>query len=364
MHSEPGPLETILVVADDLTGALDTAGTFATLRHPVEVPLGPHGLAAGRIAIDTDSRDLDEACAVDRVIDVFGSARQGAHQLRFKKIDSVMRGHPITEGVAAYRAGGFDRALLAPAFPIAGRITHGGQQYVLSGTDREPVGPSLVSALRSHGVMAELLDEFDPGGGTADFLVADATTPADLSAAAARVRRLPGNTLYVGSAGLAAALSCAGQQAVAVPPLDMAISGTAHPVTRRQFEAVRRAGIKVRALDGGTIHGADGPAFCPAEETVTEDYARSTILRSLAALLNEIPAPRNCFVTGGWTLRAVLKEVGAERLRCIGLHTPGVPVCEVIGGRWHGTWVISKSGGFGAPDLVAHLFAGSTGEGA
>jgi uncharacterized protein YgbK (DUF1537 family) len=34
---------------------------------------------------------------------------------------------------------------------------------------------------------------------------------------------------------------------------------------------------------------------------------------------------------------------------------PGVPLSQIVQGRWHDLAVVSKSGGFGAPDLLIQL---------
>ncbi|MBN9551764.1 MAG: hypothetical protein J0H31_23605 [Alphaproteobacteria bacterium] len=138
----------VLIVADDITGALDTAGYFATPENPFQVWLDRPPTISGGNAIDLDTRDLDEAAACGRVAEIFAGRERGL--LSFKKIDSVMRGHPIAEAAAAFRAGQFRRPLFAPAFPAMGRVTVDGRQLVLSPDGKVRVGPALVDALSSH----------------------------------------------------------------------------------------------------------------------------------------------------------------------------------------------------------------------
>ena len=44
--------------------------------------------------------------------------------------------------------------------------------------------------------------------------------------------------------------------------------------------------------------------------------------------------------------------LGAEALLVTGELGPGVPCSRIEGGRWAGATVISKSGAFGAPELL------------
>jgi uncharacterized protein YgbK (DUF1537 family) len=344
----------VLIVADDLTGALDTAGSIASPGRPFDVPLRS-GLGRGlRIAIDTDSRDLGQLEAERRVADIFRVVERHHQQIVFKKIDSVMRGHPIAEMVSAFRSGGFDRALLAPAFPDLGRVTRGGQQFVVDQGRSFPVGPSMPDAVRAFGLSVVTLSDAHPA---ADVVIADAEDNASLVAAVARIRELGGRTLFVGSAGLAQALGPASPTFIEMPQLDLAICGTVHPATLDQVRKLDGSAIKIRRLDGDGFDRSDFPVAYIAPETVGSDSAaRPLIARSIVALARAHGAPRTALLTGGWTLRTLLDYTKADRLQCSGLYIPGVPVSFVSGGQWDGTMIASKSGGFGGPDLLADLF--------
>jgi D-threonate/D-erythronate kinase len=344
----------VAIVADDLTGALDTAGSFASPEYPVHVVLKPPVPHLARIALDADSRDLPERAAVARVADAFAAQRDTRTGLTFKKIDSVMRGHPIAEAVAAFRAGGFDRALLAPAFPAMGRITTGGQQYVMGSSGRTAAGPQLVEALRARGVPAAMLGDGGEGRG---FLVADAETQAELVVAVEAFGNA-GRTLHVGTAGLAAALAGDARAPGAVPPIDLAICGTLHPVTRRQVRALDAGSVELRHMDGGDWPMPAGPAVFVAPDEVEGGLASVLIEGGLRRLVAERAKPGAALVTGGWTLRLLSRICGADRLACIGLFAAGIPICRMAGGLWDGATIVSKSGGFGGDRLLSDLFAG------
>ncbi|TPI37840.1 four-carbon acid sugar kinase family protein [Mesorhizobium sp. B3-1-6] len=340
----------VLIVADDITGALDTAGYFATPEDPVKVWLDRPPAIFGGNAIDLDTRDLDEATASRRVADIFAGRERGL--LTFKKIDSVMRGHPIAEAAAAFRAGRFSRALFAPAFPAMGRVTVDGRQLVLSPEGMAPVGPVLVDALSSHGIPAAM-----PGKGTASggFVVADASSDAELADAVAAFGT-GDDDLYIGTGGLASVLAGRAPTGLRPPALDLAICGTNHPATLRQIAAV--PGLRSLVMDGRSAMQIEPPVVLAATpNAVSVLEARGMIERSLERLVAATPRPRAVLVTGGWTLRLLVRICAASHLLCEGLYEPGVAMSRMVAGAWDGTAIVSKSGGFGGDGLLARLFA-------
>lgn len=340
----------VLIVADDITGALDTAGYFATPENPIKVWLDRPPAISGSNAIDLDTRDLDEATACGRVAEIFTGRERGV--LSFKKIDSVMRGHPMAEAAAAFRAGRFRRALFAPAFPAMGRVTVDGRQLVLSQDGKVQVGPALVDALSSHGIPAAMLGKDAVPGG---FFVADASSDAELADAVAAFGA-GDDDLYIGAGGLASALAGRASPSLPPPKLDLAICGTNHPMTLRQIAAV--PGLRSVVMDDNGAMRPDPPALLVAPpNAVSVPEARAMIERSLKRLVATTPGPRAVLVTGGWTLRLLVRICAASHLLCEGLYEPGVAMSRMVAGAWHGTAIVSKSGGFGGDDLLARLFA-------
>lgn len=348
----------VLIVADDITGALDTAGYFATPENPIKVWLDPPPAISGGNAIDLDTRDLDEAAASGRVADIFAGRERGV--LSFKKIDSVMRGHPIAEAAAAFRAGRFRRALFAPAFPAMGRVTVDGRQLVLS-PDRkaQQVGPALVDALSRQGIPAAMLGKGAAPGG---FVVADASSDAELADAVAAFGA-GDDDLYIGTGGLASVLAGRTPPGLRPPALDLAICGTNHPATLSQISAA--PSLRTLVMDGGSAMQIEPPVVLVAPSNVVSvPEARAMIERSLERLVAATPRPRAVLVTGGWTLRLLVRICAASHLLCEGLHEPGVAMSRMVAGAWDGTAIVSKSGGFGGDDLLARLFALATKESA
>jgi uncharacterized protein YgbK (DUF1537 family) len=128
---EARPVE-VAVIADDLTGAADCGVQFARAGYRTAIafggePMPPSG-EVNAVVVDTDSRLLSPELARERVLEA-GGALKGV-RISYKKLDSTLRGPVAAELSAALAASGRPRAVVAPAFPGAGRTTAGGVQLV------------------------------------------------------------------------------------------------------------------------------------------------------------------------------------------------------------------------------------------
>lgn len=327
------------LIADDLTGALDAAAPFASLDAPVHLLLRDCPVTHEALTLSTESRDLSEPEAVARIRQAMQrvASNDGADVLWFKKVDSVLRGHPLAETLAMLREGGFQRCVFAPAFPELGRVTRGGRQFV-----RTPDGGWQET---TQGDLRAAFQHLAPG---LEIHVVDAASQPDLRAATLPFRHLPG-TLWAGSRGLAEALA-PGITTLPRPPVGLFVLGTSHPATRAQAQAVRQ---DIRSVGAGVISPrADQPVLLdpvPESRSATETAAR--LRRDLGRL--EPPSDGSAIlVTGGDCLSLVLETVRASALECLGECAPGLPLSRVIGGTLDGVLIVSKSGGFGAPDTL------------
>lgn len=361
----------LYLVADDLTGALDSAAAFATPEAPVTVSWSkPEPSGAGPFAFSTETRDESLATAIDRSGLAAAAVGPTGRSLIFKKIDSLLRGHVAAELAAFARRLAPDRIVLAPAHPTLGRITQGGIQLA-RGADGalRPIAVDLATELAACGFGVQWNGDRPP------LTLADADSRADLEALVAREQTRGGRVLWCGSGGLAQALARRIQATIAVPAgPTLLVIGTDHPVAAAQIEAMRgldpdavivwREGDRVSALGeriarrlaaGRLAVLVPGIAPCPRDE------AARTIAAMLTPLLHDLPPPGALFCSGGETLRVVCDALGADGLQCEGFVAGGIPLSRLRGGRWPGVGITSKSGAFGAPDSLATLFLPATG---
>src|SRR5215831_5641372 len=193
----------IAVVADDLTGACDSAVPFLAAGR-VLVGLWPHVPAgdAACAAISTETREEPRLAGV--------RGRAAALGLRgdllYRKLDSMLRGSPVADLESA-RAVVSGRCLVAPALPGEGRTTVGGVQ-------RWPGGEADLRVLLAPLVVDGYVE------------LRDAETDADLDRVAADVLA-HGDRVAAGSAGLAAAL---GRALGLGPPPTAPPQGCARPL--------------------------------------------------------------------------------------------------------------------------------------
>lgn len=135
------------IIADDLTGANDTALQFhiqgANTKILLDSEYVPNRKDATEVwAISSESRNCDEAEALTRVdkavktfIDNF------SFEYYYKKIDSTLRGHIAIETLWMLNLLEYDAAIIIPAFPQEGRITVGGY-HLLKGI---PIGRTEIA---------------------------------------------------------------------------------------------------------------------------------------------------------------------------------------------------------------------------
>ncbi len=351
-------MSTLRLLADDLTGALDTAAEFVPLTGPVPAFWvgAATGALPGHAALDLGTREAGRAEAVAAVRDAV-PVLAGAG-IAFKKIDSLLRGHTLAELAACVSAGAWTRTVLAPAFPFQGRVTRGGRQMMVSDGTAVPVGPDLVDALRALGVRAQAASGGAPGPGVTVF---DADTDAELDAAVAASGGAGAPVLWCGTGGLARALAGGGHAAPPeLPRPVLGLFGSDQAVTAAQLAAC--APHWTPLADGGADSAAGLAArlerhgLALATHALPEGTARAEAAARIAAtfreLVGRLPAPGTLLVAGGETLRGLCLALGAGSLEVRGRLVPGVPVSVLRGGAWDGTTVVSKSGAFGHPTLL------------
>lgn len=356
-------MTSLRLLADDLTGALDTAAEFAGLCGPFDVTWAdalPARLPPC-LAIDSGTRERnpsDSVAIVERLAPLLGEAA-----IAYKKVDSLLRGAWAAELAATLRAGPWRACIVAPAFPHQGRRTRNAQQYGLTPDGRwTAVGGNLLAQLAGEGIDAQT-GRFDAAL-TDGVHVFDVESDADLARVAAIGRQAPFPVLWCGSGGLAGALA-RGQSAVAPATLRtpvLGLFGSDQAATAAQLKACGSAVVTVKeAADHAALvrHKLMHDDVALVRFALPPDISRSgaaeRIARELNVLTAALDAPGTLIVSGGETLKAVCLAVGARALKVTGRIVPGLPRSRLKGGRWTGVEIISKSGAFGAADLWQRL---------
>ncbi|XYD12213.1 four-carbon acid sugar kinase family protein (plasmid) [Methylobacterium sp. NMS12] len=354
-------MPTLRLIADDLTGTLDTAAGLTGLcgTVPVAWPGILPDRASGSLAVDAGTRERAAAEAA-RIAGGLAPLLDGA-DIAFRKLDSLLRGPWAAELAATVKVGAWRRCIVAPAFPVQGRVTVEGRQRARRADGWLPVSGDIAQALCEAGLPARRASVTDgPVDGVAVY---DARTDEDLAAVAA----LPadGPVLWCGSGGLAAALArgaaAPGDDRLAGPVLGL--FGSDRPETAAQLAACGTHHLVLSASDPDPAAAVaarldrDGVVLASLalpEGTAREDAA-ARIAAAFAGVIDRIPRPGTLLVAGGETLKALCLALSAARLDVTGQVAPGLPRSTLRGGRWDGLPVVSKSGAFGTDGVWRDL---------
>jgi uncharacterized protein YgbK (DUF1537 family) len=337
---------TLTIVADDLTGACDSGALFAG-KGPVTVTVWPRSAPDAPVrVVDTESRRLRSSAAADRVRAVAADGRGRW----FKKIDSTLRGPIGAEVEALVDVVAAPGALVCPAFPAQGRVVRE-RELLVHGEARSSVVKLLRPQLRApiawiplaqvRAGVAALAERIGRFAGT--VAVADAETDDDLAALVEAALEHEPSPLLVGAAGLAGALArrlglLAERPAMPRARRWLVLVGSRHPVSRRQADEARRAGLRVLTTPETDARGA----------------AAAVVAREARGLL-EAGAVDLVAVTGGATALALFEALAAEGIDLVGAPREGLALGHLRAPRFPALPIVTKAGGFGTPDLFVVL---------
>ncbi|HEX9014642.1 MAG TPA: four-carbon acid sugar kinase family protein, partial [Chloroflexota bacterium] len=383
-----GPCPLLGVVADDLTGAVDTGVQFARAGLETLVLLEPDtSLAAQVIVVTTDSRDEKPSEAYRRARD---ATRLLGGRFVYKKIDSTLRGNVGAEMDGLMDGLEIGRALVAPAFPATGRTTSGGIHMVNgiplaeSSFAHDPVWPARQSHLptmlagqtrRAVGYLSLDVVERGPravaealASEPSPVIASDAVEARHLATLAIAMARSSERWLPCGSAGLAeeipAAFGVAARQGRFQWPADprpaLVVAGSRHSSTAGQLRRAAANGdvVLVEMAPEEENHEARDrvdrslrEGRCVAIATTFSEYkqgrgkeaAEWLAAESAKVVLKD--AVSGVFLTGGDVARAFCRALGAPALRALGEVQAGVAIAALAGGKRDGLRVVTKAGG-------------------
>jgi len=348
----------ILLVADDLTGACDAAAPFATRGYVTVARLDGRWEARGAdaVAISTESRGL----GAGRLREAFAYMGKAEAGLLFKKIDSTLRGNAGVEIGLAWEAFGSEAAIITPAFPAMGRRVEAGALRVAGGRF-QPIdvagfwraqGLNGCAHVSTEGLAAAL-------AARTRFVSVDASSDADLDAIVAAGLACGRRVLWAGSAGLAAALAravarerhCEAEPAERYDAVLFCI-GSNHAVTveqQRELAAARavaavNAEAPAKGIAGALRRGRHAMLHVPYGRVTAEGVRR---------LIGAWRGP--LVLSGGTTARLVCDALGVREIRLEREIAAGIPRGTIVGGVFDGLPVVTKSGGFGGPDALIQI---------
>ena len=341
----------VVIIADDLTGALDSAVCFAKRGLMTRVAVSVEAFAqvfrtgADVVAVSTSSREISAAEARERVALAMGCLSDKP-AVFLKKVDSRLKGNIKDELDAVHAVLGLSDIFVCPAIPAQGRVVRAGAVC----------GTGVDVPINIAGIVGR--DQFDSE-------IPDVNSIADICDA------LPDDlagTCFVGAAGLAEALAMrlmpqkTHDEVVSLPSPVLFAIGSRDPITAAQVDYIRARCDILSAPNGKLsldLRISDGYhqviEMVAGDEVITPDLAGDDFTTTVA---NHFSAgmPATLLASGGETAAAILEKVGVDILTVRGEVLPGIPVSQatVNGREIH---VITKSGGFGQEDALARILS-------
>jgi len=384
----------LIIVADDLTGAMDAAAPLAERGLSTWVVAeaeryAPRALPLAQVvSINAGSRHLSKEDAAQRVRALSSEWVRPGCEILIKKIDSTLRGNAVAETLALLETSGRAAAVVAPAFPRQGRTLVAGLVHVhgvplansqlardtLSPPPTEPVHVLFRAAAPQADVRAVARGASLTVSrvGPRQILVVDAVSDEDLRSTVRSLNNQLSDTLLVGSAGIAEAVAHTcfepPREVPAMPAVReelMFVVGSRTEQSAQQVHALIESGqARLIAAPAGCV---DLPAALRAPEALlvikaehdsggaqTDATEVARRLADVAATLIERRPIAALVATGGDTAFAVLRRLGQATVQVMGNLLPGVPFSRIRFGARE-LWLVTKAGGFGSRDTLATI---------
>lgn len=393
----------LLIIADDLTGALDTGAQLA--KHRVSTLVLPQAedldeaWRSEAVVINTESRHASPSSAGQAVASAVEIGQRHKVLHFYKKTDSTLRGNVGSELQALLRTCGAQRLMFVPAFPRLRRTTAGGVQFVdgveLHRTEyaRDPLNPirssdiaQLVQTQTYAEVHKVLLREL-PGLNEAcrdGIYIFDCSTEGQLDEIGSTISRLGWTKALAGSAGFADRLADLLGLARKTSPAGLSLSrrvlvvnGSMSPTAARQVANFKHLGcpvihlaapceqrteeviqtVKMQPSDCVVLTSTevDGgrPSLSPQIQEAALSFA-GNFGRAVAAVIEQVDF-QLVIIFGGDTFAGIVRALDCKSIVPLAEILPGVALSKLCG-RDREILAISKAGGFGGDDILPLLF--------
>lgn len=390
----------MIIIADDLTGALDTCIKFSNqgiatriLTWEEECSLPAYGSV---LVIDTETRHLPAEQAYGIVRTITDRAMAAGFRYIYKKTDSALRGCLGAElSAVAYATG--KPVSFVPAFPKMKRTTVNGIQYIddipvsESAIGRDPFNPVEKSyipdiiALQSN-IPCFCSDDVIEQKEDSAIHIYNAWDDARLRQIARRLISSPDNFVFAGCAGFA---ECLAEMIPFVRTRTgnpkktecfFAICGSINPVTRKQIQYARNNDVPCIQITASKLLEEDfintelcasivesllnmamekkQLILCLSEEPVqNDDMMRSRIsdcLGFFATQFLQIEKSQTMLLTGGDILMSFVRHCASPSIYPICELSNGIVCSNYVSGSKE-LQIISKAGGFGTETLFVDL---------
>lgn len=393
----------MLVIADDLTGALDTTAKLVDNNISTLVSLSYEQIGDREvekydvIVVDIDSRHLDIHKAEQRIVEVIDYFERYEIEYIYKKTDSALRGNIGCELSKLLELSVFNELHFIPAFPEMDRTTIDGIQYVngikledsvFAMDPFEPVKHSYVDEIIGIQSNVKCINTKFPLVKTEGdkIYIYDAKTDDDILEIAKTLYYDNRLKLMAGCAGFSNILSNvikfnkSKEKNSTICNRFLIVSGSVNPVTKQQVEyainsgfnsvAINREQLETRddfwkSKDGdilineirekvkekNTIAYIDSLFNKPDDFDDKYRFKIADSMGEIAKILIEDGSIDCVMIIGGDTLRGLCNVADIKLLKPIKEITQGVIESTVnLSGRV--ATIISKSGGLGNKDVL------------
>lgn len=347
----------ILVLADDMTGALEVGAVFAASGFDTAVCTKVDPRRNPEVLIlDTETRHISETAAFDAILATTRAVTTRLY-LVYKKTDSTLRGNIRSELAALARAFPMWSIGYAPAYPGQGRIVKDGLVFV----DGVPVAESNFGLDALNPVMTSSVRELI--GGDLRCEIFDGSNDEDVRNAAKIILADDSMRIAAGPTALAAVLAkelktrATTVNALPIVHRCLVLNGSRTAVSRSQLYTAEQDGCI--SEDAPAAWAIVNPWIAPGSDAATVASARAG---HLIESLRQSRADA-VFIIGGDTAYAFVSALDHPSIQPIGEALPGVAVSRLnaseirrhLPSYGHGLTLITKAGGFGDKDVLCQV---------